>query len=56
MKGNGNGFDTLFEKLLFMLIPTSGGRTRYINKHKDRFKHVGGGYSFSHDNFQLILN
>lgn len=46
MKGNGNGFDTLFEKLLFMLIPTSGGRTRYINKHKDRFKHVGGGLFF----------
>lgn len=41
MKGNGNDFQTLFRKLLFMLIPTCGGRSKYIMKHKYMFHHVG---------------
>lgn len=41
MKGNGNGFGTLFRKLYFMLIPTCGMRTRYIIKHRSLFRHVG---------------
>lgn len=41
MKGNGNDFGTLFRKLFFMLLPTCGQRTKYINKHKHLFKHIG---------------
>ena len=41
MKGNGNDFGTLFRKLFFMLLPTCGQRTKYINKHKDLFRHIG---------------
>ena len=41
MKGNGNNLSTLIEKLFFMCIPSSGARTKYIYKHKDRFKNVG---------------
>lgn len=41
MKGNGNGITTLLRKLYFMLIPTSGGRSSYILKHKCLFRHVG---------------
>ena len=37
----GNGLMTLIEKVIFMLIPTSGGRTEYIIKNKHRFRHVG---------------
>lgn len=51
MKGNGNGFDTLFRKLYFMLLPTCGQRTRYINKHKKLFKHVGEQLFFQSRNF-----
>ena len=43
MKGNGNGWSTLFQKLYFMFIPSSGKRTIYINKHANQFKHIGGG-------------
>ena len=43
MKGNGNGWGTLLQKLYFMLIPSSGKRTMYIDKHKCQFKHIGGG-------------
>lgn len=43
MKGTGNGWRTLLQKLYFMMIPTSGGRTKYITKHASEFKHVGGG-------------
>ena len=44
MKGNGNNWSTLIQKLYFMLIPSSGKRTKYIIKHSYLFKHVGGGY------------
>ena len=43
MKGNGNGWSTLFQKLYFMFIPSSGKRTIYINKHANKFKHIGRG-------------
>lgn len=46
MKGNGNGISTLLRKLYFMLIPTSGGRTKYIQKHKHQFHHVGDNLFF----------
>lgn len=41
MKGNGNNWSTLIQKLYFMLIPSSGKRTKYIIKHSYLFKHVG---------------
>lgn len=41
MRGNGNGVVTLIEKLYFMMIPTSGGRTKYIYKNQHKFKSVG---------------
>ena len=41
MKGNGNSIGTLLRKLYFSLIPTSGGRSKYIRKHASLFKHVG---------------
>ena len=41
MKGNGNHIGTLFEKLFFYCIPTSGLRTQYIIKHKNKFHHIG---------------
>lgn len=43
MKGNGNGWSTLFQKLYFMLLPSSGMRTKYIIKHAYQFWHIGGG-------------
>lgn len=41
MVGNGNNLRTFWQKLYFMLIPTSGGRSRYITKHAELFRHVG---------------
>lgn len=41
MKNSGNDFVTLWRKLYFMLLPSSGRRTRYINRHKYLFHHVG---------------
>lgn len=41
MKGDGNSFSTLFQKLYFYMIPTQKGRTKYIMKHKDMFRSVG---------------
>lgn len=43
MKGNGNGFATMFQKLYFMILPTSGQRSRYLKKHKDLFYSFGEG-------------
>lgn len=43
MKGNGNSWSTLLQKLYFMCLPSSGMRTKYINKHSQQFKHIGGG-------------
>lgn len=43
MKGNGNSWSVLLKKLFFMMIPTSGGRTRFIVEHSNEFKHIGGG-------------
>ena len=42
MKGNGNSWSTLLQKLYFMCLPSSGMRTMYINKHSQQFKHIGG--------------
>lgn len=41
MKGNGNGFSTLFRKLYFYCIPTSGKRSRWLKKHKEMFHSFG---------------
>ena len=46
MKGNGNSWSVLLKKLFFMMIPTSGGRTRFIVEHSNEFKHIGGGVFF----------
>lgn len=46
MKGNGNSFSTLAQKLYFYLIPTQKGRTKYIIKHKDMFHSVGENFFF----------
>lgn len=43
MRGNGNNLRTFWQKLYFMLIPTSGGRSKYIMKHAYLFRHVGKG-------------
>lgn len=43
MKGNGNSWSTLLQKLYFMCLPSSGMRTKYINKHSQQFKHIGEG-------------
>jgi len=51
MKGNGNGISTLLQKLYFMMLPTSGMRTKYILKHKNLFKHVGEQLFFQPRNF-----
>lgn len=39
MKKNGNDFLTLFNKIIFFLIPTSRTRTKFI--YKQGFRHVG---------------
>ena len=41
MKGDGNNFSTLFQKLFFMLIPTAPQRSRYIQKHANEFRKLG---------------
>lgn len=41
MKGNGNAWSTLFQKLYFMVLPNSGQRTKYIVNHAHMFKHIG---------------
>lgn len=41
MKGNGNSIITLMQKLYFMMIPTSGLRSKYLKKHKDQFHSFG---------------
>lgn len=51
MKGDGNNLATWIQKLHFMLIPSSKGRTKYINNHKHLFKHVGEGLFFQPRNF-----
>ena len=56
MKGNGNGWSTQLQKLYFMLIPSSGRRTAYINKHKHLFKQIGGGYFGNLEYFRQIQN
>lgn len=43
MKGYGNGFGTLLKKCIFYLIPTSGGRTKFIYRHAAEFKKLGVG-------------
>ncbi|UKK59597.1 acyltransferase [Prevotella communis] len=43
MKGNGNAWSTLFQKIYFMTLPSSGQRTKYIVKHANLFKHIGKG-------------
>ena len=46
MEKNGNNFKTLFRKLFFYLIPTSTGRTKYIQRHEQLFKKIGEGLFF----------
>ena len=41
MKGNGNGFSTLFQKLYFAMLPTALMRSNYIMKHRKCFRHLG---------------
>lgn len=41
MKGNGNGISTLLKKIYFLMIPTSGARSKYIMKHAHEFKRIG---------------
>lgn len=46
MRGRGNDIVTLAEKLYFMCIPTSGSRSRYLMRHKNRFHHLGTDFFF----------
>lgn len=41
MKGTGNDLSTIWRKLYFMLIPTCGGRTRYLYKQRKMFHYLG---------------
>lgn len=41
MKGTGNGLLTLLRKLYFYSLPTCGMRSRYVQKHKNLFHHIG---------------
>ena len=41
MKGTGNSFSVLFQKLRFMCLPTQKQRSKYITKHKKQFEHIG---------------
>lgn len=41
MNGNGNSFGSLFKKLYFRCLPTSGMRSKYIMKHKSEFHNIG---------------
>ena len=54
MKGNDNSWSTLLQKLYFMCLPSSGMRTKYINKHSQQFKHIGGAFFGSPEHFLLI--
>ena len=51
MKGNGNSVSTLFRKLYFFLLPTSGLRSRYVKKHQHLFHNIGDGIFFQPRNF-----
>ena len=51
MKGSGNSLATILQKVFFALIPTSGGRSRYISKHAYLFKHIGKGVFWQPRNF-----
>lgn len=41
MKENGNNFATIFRKLYFMILSTSGQRSRYLKKHEGLFRSFG---------------
>lgn len=41
MIGSGEDFGTLFRKLYFMCLPNCRLRSKYIEKHKDEFGHIG---------------
>ena len=56
MKSNGNEWSTLLQKLYFMFIPTSGGRSKYIMNHAHEFKALGGVFFGSHEPIQLTQN
>lgn len=43
MNNNGNRFKTLLKKLIFYLIPTSNGRTKFIMRHSSEFHKIGEG-------------
>ena len=46
MKGNGQNIGTLFKKLYFYCLPTSGMRTNFINCHKYEFAEIGNNLSW----------
>lgn len=41
MKGSGNNFSTLFKKLWFFCLPTSGMRSRYLKRNSKMFRAFG---------------
>ena len=46
MHGNGNDLKTLFRKLYFMLLPTCGMRSRYLQNRKSMFHALGENVMF----------
>lgn len=46
MKGTGNGLSSVLLKLRFALIRSNGGRTKFIYKHRQMFRHIGKGLFF----------
>lgn len=51
MQGNGNDLRTLFRKLYFYLLPSSGMRSRYIANHRRLFQHLGNDVFWQPRNF-----
>ena len=56
MHNNGNRFQTLLKKLIFYLIPTSKGRTKFIMRHASEFHKIGGDFFGNQECIRLIQN
>ena len=41
---NESGIKSVLQKLYFFCLPTQPMRSRYIVKHANDFRHIGGGY------------
>lgn len=51
MQGSGNDLRTLFRKMYFFFLPSSGMRSRYLANHKALFHHLGSQVFWQPRNF-----